>query len=31
MAAAAAAAGWDVVSPDLGLVKRDSIILLRAK
>lgn len=24
-------AGWEVVTPDLGLVKRDSIILLRAK
>jgi SAM-dependent methyltransferase len=26
----AADAGWEVVSPDLGLVKRDSIIVLRA-
>ncbi len=30
MVAAAKDAGWEVVSPDLNLVKRDSIILLRA-
>ena len=31
MRKAAEDAGWEVVTPDMGLVKRDSIILLRAK
>ncbi|MFN4973361.1 MAG: methyltransferase domain-containing protein [Bacteroidota bacterium] len=31
MRKAAEDAGWEVITPDLGLVKRDSIIVLRAK